>query len=100
MDDASKVVPIGGIAALLVVMLKMVWTNDTEQRRNESRLRAEFKIERDSDDVRHLAEINRMRTESDSSLAALKLIHDAELESMNRRIRMLREEAAERLKGT
>jgi hypothetical protein len=95
MDDAGKVVPIGGIAALLVVMLKMVWTNDSEQRRNESRLRVEFEAERKADDTRHAADIERLHLEYNSSITALKMVHSAELESLERRIKLLRDEAQE-----
>jgi hypothetical protein len=96
LDDTSKVVPIGGIAALLAMMLRMVWVNDAEQRRNESKLRAEFKIERDAENARHDIDLTRMRAEFDASIAALRTVHAAELESLERRIKLLRDEATER----
>jgi len=95
LDDTSKIVPIGGIAALFLVMLKMVWSNDETQRRNETRLRNEFKAERDAEDLRHNTDVDRLRIEFQTSIDNLKAIHSAELESLNRRITMLRDEARE-----
>ena len=96
LDDTSKVVPIGGIAALLAMMLRMVWVNDKDQRLYESRLRTEFEARIKAEDERHAADLARIRAEYDSYIGTLKTVQDAEIESLNRRIKLLREEASEK----
>jgi len=92
MDDAGKIVPIGGIAALFLVMLKMVWSDSETRRRIETQLRMEFKRERDDEDARHVADLIRIQTEYQTSITSLKTVHAEELESLQRRIKRLRDE--------
>lgn len=84
-EDVSQIGPIGGIAALLVVMLRMVWSDRVAARLIEVTLRAEWAKEKAA-----------LIAYQDAALATQQRLHDDEVASLNRRIVRLEAEADRR----
>lgn len=97
-SDINTIGPIGGSAALILVMLRMVWSDRAAARLIEGKLRAEWAKDREQLIAYHEATVQRLREEYAERLAGFKSLHDAEIASLQRRIEALEADIA-RLRG-
>lgn len=98
LNDIGTIGPIGGIAALFVVMLKMVWSDNASRRVIEGKLRDEWADDRKGLVSYYESALARLENEFATRIASLTVIHDTEIASLNRRIAALEADNA-RLKG-
>lgn len=92
--DIGTVGPIGGIAALFVVMLRMVWSDNAARRLIEGKLRAEWAADRAQLIAYHEAALARLRDDYEARISGLERVHGAEIESLDRRIKALETDLA------
>lgn len=90
--DLQTVGPIGGIAALFIVMLRMVWSDNAARRLIEGKLRAEWAADRKQLIEYHEAALQRLRDDYSASIEGLRKVHGDEIESMGRRIKALEDD--------
>lgn len=93
-SDLGTVGPIGGIAALFIVMLRMVWSDNAARRLIEGKLRAEWAADRAQLIEYHEQALQRLREDYMASIDGLKRIHDDEIASLGRRIEALEADIA------
>lgn len=97
-SDINTIGPIGGFAALMVVMLRMVWSDRAAARLIEDKLRAEWAKDREQLITYHEETVRRLREEYAERLLGFTTLHVAEITSLQRRIDALEADIA-RLRG-